>query len=62
MLVSLGLLTGVTSFPPIAASISQDIHLTDVTYGLLGMLLVGAGMAMAMPSTTAATGAPPSVS
>ncbi len=38
MLVSLGLLTGVTSFPPIAAQISQDIHLTDVTYGLLGML------------------------
>ncbi len=38
MLVSLGLLTGITSFPPIAAEISKDIALTDVTYGLLGML------------------------
>jgi CP family cyanate transporter-like MFS transporter len=38
MLVSLGLLTGVTSFPPIAGHISQGIGLTDVSYGLLGML------------------------
>ena len=38
MLVSLGLLTGVTSFPPIAGQISAGIGLTDVTYGLLGML------------------------
>lgn len=38
MLVSLGLLTGVTSFPPIAGQIAEGIGLTDVTYGLLGML------------------------
>ena len=38
MLVSVGLLTGVTSFPPIAGQISSGIGLTDVTYGLLGML------------------------
>lgn len=38
LLVSLGLLTGVTSFPPIAGQIAEGIGLTDVTYGLLGML------------------------
>ncbi len=38
MLVSLGLLTGVTSFSPIAEDIARDIHLTPVTYGALGML------------------------
>ena len=36
MLMALGLLTAVTSYSPLAASISLDIGLTDVTYGLLG--------------------------
>jgi len=36
LLVALGLLTAVTSYSPLAASISADIGLTDVTYGLLG--------------------------
>ena len=38
VLVSLGLLTGVTSFSPVAEQIATEIHLTPVTYGLLGTL------------------------
>ena len=37
-LVALGLLTAVTSYSPLAQTISGDIGLTDVTYGLLGTL------------------------
>jgi len=36
MLMALGLLTAVTSYSPLAESISTEIGLTDVTYGLLG--------------------------
>ena len=36
MLVALGLLTAVTSYSPLAGDISNEIGLTDVTYGLLG--------------------------
>lgn len=38
LLVSLGLLSTATSFPPLLAQLGQDIAFTDVTYGLLGML------------------------
>jgi CP family cyanate transporter-like MFS transporter len=38
VLAAAGLLTGVTSFSPIAEQIATDIHLTPVTYGLLGTL------------------------
>lgn len=38
VLVAGGLLTGVTSFSPLAEQIAADIHLTPVTYGLLGTL------------------------
>ena len=38
VLVAGGLLTGVTSFSPVAEQIATDIHLTPVTYGLLGTL------------------------
>lgn len=38
VLVSFGLLTSVTSFSPLAAQIADSIHLTPLTYGLLGML------------------------
>ena len=38
VLVAAGLLTGVTSFSPLAEQIAADIHLTPVTYGLLGTL------------------------
>jgi len=38
VLVAAGLLTGVTSFSPVAEQIATDIHLTPVTYGLLGTL------------------------
>ena len=36
LLLAFGLLTAITSYSPLAASISADIGLTDVTYGLLG--------------------------
>lgn len=38
VLVAAGLLTGATSFSPVAEQIATDIHLTPVTYGLLGTL------------------------
>lgn len=38
LLVSLGLLSTATSFPPLLAQLSEEISFTDVTYGFLGML------------------------
>lgn len=38
LLVSLGLLSTATSFPPLLAKLSEDIAFTDVSYGFLGML------------------------